>query len=42
LIVPVIYRPLLGNDPRNILLMSGIMMIAAGAATLIVRTPREN
>lgn len=37
LIVPLIYRPLLGGDPRNILLMSGVMMIAAGAATLIVR-----
>lgn len=37
LIVPLIYRPLLGGDPRNILLMSGAMMIAAGAATLIVR-----
>ena len=42
LIVPVIYRPLLGSDPRNILLMSGVMMIAAGAATLIVRNPRKN
>lgn len=37
LIVPLIYRPLLGGDPRNILVMSGVMMIAAGAATLIVR-----
>ncbi|WP_188062659.1 MFS transporter [Sphingobium sp. KCTC 72723] len=37
LIVPLIYRPLLGGDPRNILEMSGVMMIAAGAATLIVR-----
>jgi len=42
LIVPVIYRPLLGSDPRNILLMSGVMMIAAGAATLIVRKPRKS
>ena len=37
LIVPLIYRPLLGGDPRNILVMSGVMMIAAGVATLIVR-----
>ncbi|MCI4591705.1 MFS transporter [Sphingobium sp. BYY-5] len=37
LIIPVIYRPLLGGDPRNILTMAGVMMIAAGAATLIVR-----
>lgn len=42
LIVPLIYRPLLGSDPRNILLMSGMMMIAAGAATLMVRTTREH
>lgn len=38
LIVPLIYRPLLGGDPRNILLMSGVMMMAAGVATLMVRT----
>ncbi|HUD93325.1 MAG TPA: MFS transporter, partial [Sphingobium sp.] len=41
LIVPIIYRPLLGNDPRNILLMCGMMMIAAGIATLIVKIPRR-
>ncbi|WP_313804388.1 MFS transporter [Sphingobium sp.] len=37
LIVPLIYQPLLGGDSRNILLMTGMMMIAAGAATLLVR-----
>ncbi|MFY9350008.1 MAG: MFS transporter [Sphingobium sp.] len=35
LIVPIIYRPLLGGDPRNILLLSGAMMVAAGVATLL-------
>lgn len=40
LIVPIIYRPLLGGDPRNILLLSGAMMIAAGMATLRVRRAR--
>jgi maltose/moltooligosaccharide transporter len=39
LIVPLIYQPLLGGDPRNLLLMTGVMMILAGAATLLVRTP---
>lgn len=39
LIVPLIYRPLLGGDPRNLLVMTGGMMLAAGAATLLVRTP---
>ncbi len=39
LIVPLIYQPLLGGDPRNLLLMTGIMMVMAGAATLLVRTP---
>ncbi|MCW1381923.1 MFS transporter [Novosphingobium sp. KCTC 2891] len=41
LVVPVIYQPLLGGDPRNILLLSGVFMLAAGAATLIVRTAPE-
>jgi maltose/moltooligosaccharide transporter len=39
LIVPLIYQPVLGGDPRNLLLMTGVMMILAGAATLLVRTP---
>ena len=38
LVVPLIYRPLLGGDPRNLLVMAGIMMLCAGAATLLVRT----
>lgn len=42
LIVPLIYRPMLNGDPRNILILCGILMIAAGAATLQVRTPRTN
>lgn len=39
LIVPLIYQPLLGGDPRNLLLMTGVMMVMAGAATLLVRPP---
>lgn len=38
LVMPLIYRPLLGGDPRNVLLLSGALMLAAGAATMIVRT----
>lgn len=41
LIVPLIYRPLLSGDPRNILILCGGMMIAAGAATLMVRSAPE-
>jgi maltose/moltooligosaccharide transporter len=33
LVVPLIYRPLLGGDARNILYLAGALMIAAGAAT---------
>lgn len=42
LIVPLIYRPVLNGDPRNILILCGILMIAAGAATLLVRKPQTN
>lgn len=42
LIVPLIYRPVLNGDPRNILILCGIFMIAAGAATLLVRKPQTN
>ena len=37
LTMPLIYRPLLGGDPRNVLLLAGAMMIAAAIATLAVR-----
>ncbi|NJM49553.1 MAG: SLC45 family MFS transporter [Sphingomonadales bacterium] len=36
LTMPLIYKPLLGGDPRNVLLMAGILMIAGAAATLFV------
>lgn len=39
LIVPLLYQSLLGGDPRNLLVMTGVMMLAAGAATLLVRAP---
>ncbi len=38
LTLPLVYRPLLGGDPRNVLIFAGILMLAGAAATLIVRT----
>jgi maltose/moltooligosaccharide transporter len=40
LTMPLIYRPLLGGDPRNVLLLAGGMMLAAAVATLWVRVER--
>ncbi len=37
LVMPLIYRPLLGGDPRNVLVLSGVMMLVAAAATLRVK-----
>jgi maltose/moltooligosaccharide transporter len=36
--MPLIYRPLLGGDPRNVLLLGGVLMIAGAAATLFVKS----
>ena len=45
LTMPLIYRPLLGGDPRHVLILGGILMLAGALATLLVdaghRTPRE-
>lgn len=35
------YRPLLGGDPRHVLMLGGAMMLAAAVATALVRSPRE-
>ena len=44
LTMPLIYEPLLGSDPRNVLLLGGALMIAGAIATLFVdaghRVPR--
>lgn len=37
LTMPLIYRPLLGGDPRNVLLLAGAMMILGAVATLAVK-----
>ncbi len=38
LTLPLVYRPLLGGDPRNVLMLAGLLMIAGSAATMWVRT----
>ncbi len=39
LFVWLAYRPLLGGDPRHVLLLGGAMMLAAAIATMLARTP---
>jgi maltose/moltooligosaccharide transporter len=34
--MPLIYRPLLGGDPRNVLMLGGALMLAGALATLLV------
>jgi maltose/moltooligosaccharide transporter len=36
LTMPLIYRPLLGGDPRNVLMLGGVLMIVGAIATLFV------
>lgn len=36
LTMPLIYRPLLGGDPRNVLMLGGVLMIIGAVATLFV------
>lgn len=37
--IPLIYGPLLGSDPRNVLMFAGLLMIIGAAATLAVKLP---
>ncbi len=37
LTMPLLYGPLLGSDPRGVLLLAGMLMLAAAAATLRVK-----
>ena len=41
LVVWLAYRPLLGGDPRHVLVLGGAMMVAAAVATLMVRSAGE-
>ena len=38
--MPLIYRPLLGGDPRGVLMLAGVMMIFAAVATLLIRVAK--
>jgi maltose/moltooligosaccharide transporter len=46
LTMPLIYRPLLNGDPRNVLLVGGGLMLLGALATLLVnaghRVPVEH
>ena len=42
LTMPLIYRPLLSGDPRNVLMLAGLMMIAAAVATMAIRDTRAS
>ncbi|WP_278373685.1 MFS transporter [Sphingobium xenophagum] len=37
LTMPLIYRPLLGGDPRHVLMLAGVLMLLAAVATLAIR-----
>jgi maltose/moltooligosaccharide transporter len=37
LTMPLLYRPLLGGDPRHVLMLAGILMLLAALATLAIR-----
>lgn len=36
LTMPLVYGPLLGGDPRNVLMLGGVLMLAGALATLLV------
>ena len=38
LTIPLIYRPLLNGDPRHVLILAGLLMIAGAVATVRVKT----
>ncbi|MFM7404559.1 MAG: MFS transporter, partial [Erythrobacter sp.] len=38
LTMPLIYRPLLGGDPRHVLMLAGILMLVGAMVTLLVST----
>ena len=40
LTMPLIYRPLLGGDPRHVLMLGGVLMLAGALATLLVDAGR--
>ena len=41
LTMPLLYGPVLGGDPRNALILAGVLMLAGALATLTVGLPRR-
>lgn len=39
LTMPLLYRPVLAGDPRNALILAGLLMLAGALATLLVASP---
>ena len=39
--LPLYYRAWLGGDPRNVLILAGVLLIAAAVATLFVKVPEH-
>ncbi len=40
--VPLYYKTLLGDDPRNAIVLAGICLILAAASCFLVKTPKTN
>jgi maltose/moltooligosaccharide transporter len=41
-VISMLYNHVFGGDPRNVLVMAGVLMILAAAATLRVKVPADN
>jgi maltose/moltooligosaccharide transporter len=39
--LPLLYRSVLGGDPRHVVMLGGALLLCAAVATLFVRVPRE-
>jgi maltose/moltooligosaccharide transporter len=39
--LPLFYKPLLGGDARNVVLLAGALLLCAAVATLFVRLPQN-
>ena len=37
--LPLFYKPLLGGDPRHVVMLGGALLICAAVAALFVRVP---
>ena len=39
--LPLYYKPLLGGDARNVVMLAGALLICAAVATLLVKVPEH-